>query len=440
MPPDRTRDGHLESRSELREVSGAPDARSPDVGDVRSPDVGDPRLDRTAELARHAARRAAATAAAGGAALPLDQLLATLPGNDLTTLLLHAHRERARRRTFRDVREAHERLAITRASAADARLLHAFDGAFFAAAEGFDAVALAPVSPLGTAACAGIDPNHALATLRFAELAADPTAGLALEAARRRREGASGLLQLCASQRVTRMQPLGKTPGFAPHFQLAALASYRRSPRAADDDATDRALLVEHIRAWGRMTAQLPAAGFRVAGLRVVVADVRLTRAALAAAGADPAALSRQVAAHRPGSSEAALAAAGIGLPRAVPAAELAATCAALALPPQAQAIAAALVEEIAAPLAAGDAQAAPIELAFDLARIQALGYYTGPCLQLHVRRDDGFERPIGDGGAQGWLGQLVDDRRQRMVTTGMGAEVLVKLYHPSQAPPLQQG
>lgn len=406
-----------------------------DVRD-RSATSAQPGLDRTAELARHAARRAAAAAATGAAPLPLDQLLATLPGNDLTTLLLHAHRERALRRTFRDVRDAHDRLAVTRASSADARLLHAFDGAFFAAAEGFEALALAPVSPLGTAAVAGIDPNHALATLRFAELAADPTAGLALEAARRRRAGAAGPLQLCASQRVTRMQPLTKSPGFAPHFQLAALASYRRSPRPADDDATERAMLVEHIRAWGRMVAQLAAAGFRVAGLRVVVADVRLTRAALLAAGADPSALSRQVAAHRPGSSEAALAAAGVGLPRAVAADELTATCAALGLSPQAQALAATLVEEIAAPLAALDPQRAPIGLAFDLARVQALAYYVGPCLQLHVRRDDGLEVPIGDGGAQSWLGQLLDDRRQRMITTGMGGEVLISLYHPSQAPP----
>ena len=388
--------------------------------------------DRTAELARHAARRAADAAAAG---LPLEELLASLPGNDLTTLLLHAHRERARRRSFRDVRDAHDRLQITRASAADARLLHAFDGAFFTAAAGFEALALAPVSPLGTAACAGIDPNHALATLRLAELAADPTAGLALEAARRRRDGHAAPLQLCASQRVTRMQPLGKIPGFAPHFQLAAMASYQRSRRPAEDDALERAMLVEHIRAWGRMIDELRAAGFRAAGLRVVIADVRLTRAALAAVGADAAALSRQAAAHRPGSSEAALAAAGVALPRAVPAAELIATVAALPgpVPAAITALAAALTEEIAAPLAASSPQ---LGIAFDLARIQALSYYVGPCLQLHVRRDDGLELPIGDGGAPGGMGEWLDARRPRMVTTGRGAEVLIRLYPPSQAPP----
>lgn len=387
---------------------------------------------RTAELARHAARRAAAARGASEPSFSLEDLLAELPGNDFTTLLLHAHRARALRRSFRDLAAAHQRLAITRASAVDGRLLHAFDAALLAAAPDFAAVSLAPLSPLGTAACAGLDPNHALATLRLAEVAADPTAGLALEAARRRREGERGPIDLCTSQRVLRMQPL-TVPGFTPHFQLAALASYRRSPRPADDDAVERALLVEHVLAWGRAASELARRGFRTTGLRVVFADVRLTRAALLASGADPAALARQAAAHRPGSSERALAAAELSLPRAVPAAELAAACEGLALPASIRRLAAALVEELAAPLAA---RAPHIGVAFDLARIQALAYYRGPCLQLHLRRDDGFEAAIGDGGAQGWLGELLDDQRQRMITTGMGGELAVKLYHPSLAPP----
>lgn len=387
--------------------------------------------DRTALLARHAARRAADA----GSGLALDQLLAELPGNDFTTLLLHAHRARALRRSFRDVSAAHQRLAITRASGVDARLLHAFDAALYAAASDFAAVSLAPLSPLGTAACAGLDPNHALSTLRLAEVAADPTAGLALEAARRRREGERGPIDLCASQRVLRMQPLGHAPGFTPHFQLAALASYRRSPRPGDDDAVERGLLVEHVLAWSRAVEELARRGFRAVGLRVVFADVRLTRAALTAVGVAPAALARQAVAHRPGSNEDALAAAGVGgeLPRAVPAGELAATTARLRLPASALRLAAALVEELAAPLAA---RAPQIAVAFDLARVQALTYYSGPCLQLHLRRDDGFEAALGDGGAQRWLGELLDDRRQRMITTGVGGEMVVKLFHPSLAPP----
>lgn len=380
--------------------------------------------DRTAELARHAAQRAVAE----HPGVPLDELLAAISGNDLTTLLLHAHRVRARKRAFRELREASERLAMTRASTADGRRLHAFDAALFAAAAHHDVIALAPVSPLGTAACAGIDPNHALATLRLGEVAADPTGGLALEAMHRRKAGDRGPLHLCASQRVLRMQPIGNVPGFTPHFQLAALGSYRRSARAADDDATDRALLVAHVATWADLFAALPARGFHVApgGLGVVFADTRLTRAALVARGADPDALARQAAAHKPTSSADALAAAGIDLPRAIPAADLTAAVAALGLPRSARSLAAALHAELAAPLATSHPD---VPVAFDLARIQGLTYYAGPCLQLHVRHSDGRELALGDGGALTWLGSLLDDRRERMVTTGVGAELLAKLF-----------
>ena len=71
----------------------------------------------------------------------------------------------------------------------------------------------------------------------------------------------------------------------------------------------------------------------------------------------------------------------------------------------------------------------------FDLARIQGLTYYRGPCLQLHVTRDDGLELPLGDGGALTWFGAMLDDRRERMVTTGIGAELLVKLFAGPASP-----
>ncbi|HUQ02913.1 MAG TPA: hypothetical protein VM261_10480 [Kofleriaceae bacterium] len=382
------------------------------------------RTDRTAELARLAAQRAAAE----HPDTPLDELLATIATNDLTTLLLHAHRVRAHARTFRDLRDATERQPMTRASVADARRLHAFDAALFDIAAAHDAVALGPVSPLGSAACAGIDPNHALATLRLGEIAADPTAGLALEATRRRRSGTRTPIHLVASQRVLRMNPIGNIPGFSPHFQLAALASYQRASRAADDDALDRALLAAHVATWANLFAVLPARGFRVApgSFRVVFADVRLTRAALLARGGDPDALARQAVVHKPGSTTDALAAANIDLPRAVPAADLAATVAALGLPRSAQSLAAALVAELAAPLADSHPD---VPVAFDLARIQGLTYYAGPCLQLHIRHDDGRDFNLGDGGALAWLGALLDDRRERMVTTGIGAELLAKLF-----------
>ena len=364
--------------------------------------------DRTAELAARIARDAGA---------PLDRLLAEeLGGNELTTLLLHALRTRARARDHRAVLEHARRAAMTHASGADPRRLHAFDGALFGAARDFEAVELGPVVPLGATALAGVDPNNVLGAVRHVEVASDPATGLALHAARLRKDGRVDVLRLAASQRVLRLQPFD-VPGFSPHFRLAALATASRAPRPHE-------ALVEQLVAWADVVAALRASGFRTERLRVVLADTRVVRAVLEARGADPDALARRAQAHRPGSTEEALAAAGLAPPRAiddpVPALE------ALGVPPAIVAIAAELRDVVGNPLARARPE---VPVAYDLGRLQGLLYYDGPFVQLHVRRDDGVELGLGDGGALPWLGALLDDRKERLVVTGVGAELIAKAF-----------
>ncbi|WP_437945556.1 hypothetical protein WME98_32230 [Sorangium sp. So ce296] len=376
---------------------------------------------RTGELSSRIARRAAEA----HAGQPLDRLLAEgLPGNELTTLLLHCLRQRALRRSFVEVLDHAERTPMTHASAADARRIHAFDAAAYAAAAGFEAVDLAPVGPLGATACAGVEPNNVLATVRFAEVAADPTTGLALHAARRRRETRGGEpLRFCASQRVLRMQPT-KHPGFSPHFRLFALVTAARSPGRSEDDACERRALLEHLLVWADLIRALPAAGFRAAGLRVVLSDTAVVRACLGARGLDADALAQRAKAHEPGSSEAALREASVDLPRA--AADYVGAARSLGLGPEPVARAERWVAEVGEPLARARPE---VEIVYDLARLQGLGYYAGPFVQLVVRRDDGLELPVGDGGAVPWLGALLSNRRERMVATGIGTEMVVKLF-----------
>ncbi|WP_437298228.1 hypothetical protein [Sorangium sp. So ce426] len=382
--------------------------------------------DKTGELSSRIARRAAEA----HAGQPLDRLLAEdLPGNELTTLLLHCLRRRALRRGFADVLDHAERAPMTHASTADARRLHALDAAAYAAAAGFEAVDLAPIGPLGATACAGVEPNNVLATVRFAEVAADPTTGLALHAARRRRGTRGGEpLRFCASQRVLRMQPTTQ-PGFTPHFRLFALVTAARSPGRGEDDACERRALLEHLVVWADLVRALPHAGFRAAGLRVVLSDTSLVRASLGARGVDAGAMARRAKAHEPGSSEAALREAGVDLPRR--AADLVGAARSLGLGPELLARAERWVAEVSEPLARARPE---VEVVHDLGRLQGLGYYAGPFIQLVLRRDDGLELPLGDGGALPWLGALLSNRRERMVATGIGSEILVKLFDRSEA------
>ena len=109
---------------------------------------------------------------------------------------------------------------------------------------------LAPVLPLGAhTAVADVDPRNVIATVRGTEVAADPTNGLALEAAVRRARllatspRSPEPVRLAASQRVTRAQAFSGPVSFA-HFQLLGVVT---AGRDTGGRSFERQHLAEHL-------------------------------------------------------------------------------------------------------------------------------------------------------------------------------------------------
>lgn len=171
---------------------------------------------------------------AGGAEI-LSTLGVRLSGSDLVTLLLAAFRTRAGFLTPADVlRRYTEDRFVAPAQAGFHRLRRAEDLLLSAIPDGYEPLALAPVTPLGThSVVAGVNQNNVLATIRGSEVAADPTNGLALEAAVRRREAltrngrSAPTVRLAALQRVIRAQRFAG-PGRFAHFSLLGLVAAGR--------------------------------------------------------------------------------------------------------------------------------------------------------------------------------------------------------------------
>jgi hypothetical protein len=198
-----------------------------------------------------------------------DRLADELSGSELTSLLLAVTRRRSRRATPAGLLAAADRDATVPPSDVDARLLHRVTGAFLAAAEGFEAVELAPVSPVGlNTALGGIDQNNALATVRGTEVLADPTAAHALVAAQRRRAGA-GQVRLCSSERLLRLQPF-EGELWRQHFRIGALTS---AGAAEPDHGFELRALREHLEVHLRFLAALDPDGSRLGRRTVLVAD-----------------------------------------------------------------------------------------------------------------------------------------------------------------------
>jgi len=187
--------------------------------------------------------------------------LVSLDAGDLQSLLLEVVGRRAGHVTPRRLLEQYGVNRFVRPSGTPARALTAFeDLAWSLLPDGYEALELSPLCPLGTnSAVATVSQNKVVATVRNAEVVADTTNVLALEAALRRRallsspETATSPVRLAASQRQVRAQRYGDPSSLA-HFRLLGLVAAGRREQAG---AFECAAVVEQIAYVVTLVSQL---------------------------------------------------------------------------------------------------------------------------------------------------------------------------------------
>ena len=213
--------------------------------------------------------------------------LAALPGSDLTTVLLEVQRRRAGQITPAEVMRNYgrDRFAAP-ATVGFGSQRRAEDAMLAALPAGFEVLTLAPVLPLGAiSAVATVDPRNVIATVRGSEVAADPTNGLALEAAARRRRAlaaqprSAGLVRLAATQRVARAQQFSGPVSFA-HFQLLGAVT---AGRDTGSYAFERDAVTTHL---GSAAAGLRRLGASRIRLELTCLDPAMSGVTAAAAAA----------------------------------------------------------------------------------------------------------------------------------------------------------
>jgi len=186
---------------------------------------------------------------------PRAALEQQLSPTDLQSLLLDVVRTRAGRVTPARVLRRWREDRLVRPASQDPRVLVKVEARLWEMLPGsFVGVELSPVAPLGTcSAVATVNQNRVVSTVRGSEVVADPTNALAVEAARRRADGARwDRVDVAACHRVLRTQAFD-APGLAAHFKLFALVS---SARDAGSCATEAQMLTDHLRYWSRVLAE----------------------------------------------------------------------------------------------------------------------------------------------------------------------------------------
>ena len=168
--------------------------------------------------------------------------------------------------------------------------------------------------------------------------------------------------------------------------------------------------LAEHVRFYLDLFRGLNGAGFSLRAPLVEFSDLALTEALLESAGVSRDEVRRSVRAHLPGSSERFLAERGISFPGDTPLSRR------LSL----------IRAQVVAPLEALYPEA---QFRFHLARLEGLGYYTGLCLRVSPLAPDGARYPVADGGFTDWTTRLLQDRKERLLTSGIGSEFVCRQY-----------
>jgi hypothetical protein len=313
----------------------------------------------------------------------VDALVERLSATDLQSLLLEVYQRRAAGMTPGRLLERYERDRFVRPSDVAPPTLTAFDRLVWSLLpDTYTAVELSPVCPLGTnAAIATVNQNKVVTTIRNSEVVADVTNVLALECASRRR-------------RLLRADPLSRERVRlgASHRVLrgqvysgpGAVPHFRLLGlcAAGHDEGSfqfETTSLVEQIAFHVRLLQEAARLGYHAHQLRVAITDLEEGRRTQA------------------------------------------------------------LEEQALAPLVASYPD---VRCELDPDRETGRGYYVGACFHIYATNAAGIELELVDGGCTTWTQQLINNRKERLLISGLGVERFCAQFRsdvsePSESPML---
>lgn len=351
----------------------------------------------------------------------LSELLAErLSGADLHSLLLAVIKRRVSKAEAPKLVDAS---SVSKACDLDARLMNRVESIAYTEAREFDAVELAPVVPLGSVArLAHLDQGNVLSTIRGFECASDPTVGLALECARRRKKitDRREITKLCTSQRVLRF-PQPDNPAFTSHFKLFALVSAGRDTGAFTYELS---ALREHVDFYLRFLSELSAGQFAFEDIVVELSDTAAVAALCAKFDIDRETIRKVVRAREHDSSAKVLEQYSHLWPKSLTCAE--SDVAQLNLPQHLTERLKKLDEVVCQGLRS---RYNNVRFEFNLHRLTGLSYYQGPCFHMKTKNQAGHSFMLADGGFVDWTQLLLGDNKERLMTSAIGTELICRLF-----------
>ncbi len=359
-------------------------------------------------------------------------ILSTAPMRRLQPVLVHAFKNRAKARKPTDLLQDYERkqefLGISQIGQAD---LYRFAlKCHEAASSTFEAVQTSPVAPFGlNVALSMVSQNNTLSSIRGYEVVSDLTSQLALECALRRKRYAAlkhdKAVHVCTSGRVLRLQPFDKAKGYMQHFNLFALCS--GGPNVSSNGGFAMPTMEKHIAMLLNIIFVLQKEGYRSSNITVKISDMQFLDQLI-----DAIRLPREDILRNSLNDDFDLFTAyGVQFPKEVEGADE---------------LTQALFEDnglanrvkyyshierkVMEPLRAANSG---VRFSFDFNRKAGLGYYPHLCFHINATNKNGDVVQLADGGAVEWAAKLLGNGREAMVTSGIGSELVQKLFQDSK-------
>ena len=355
--------------------------------------------------------------------------LASLPSKDLQSLLLYVYERKARDYSILDVVNQYSQNRFVTPSAISQKDLILFDYlAYSVLPADFVGVELSPVAPFCTnRVLTATDQKKVMTTVRNVEVVADPTTVLALECARQRSELLrSGLRQnetikLATSQRNVRLQNFEEIPGFTAHFGIFALTTAGRSIR--EEMSFERINLAKHVSFHLSLLELLNRHGFQFDKITVSFSDIRITESLIKQFGLDRKRLGRET--QNPDFDFLKES----GIPLSSFPSDLGSLredrMRSLKIWYFIEALSR-IEERVVLDLRE---RFPGVRFLYDLQRLAGIGYYTNFCFRITATNLNDARYPLVDGGFTDWTQKLLQSRKERLLISGIGSELLCQHF-----------
>ncbi|MFH1048569.1 MAG: hypothetical protein V1732_02805 [Patescibacteria group bacterium] len=289
----------------------------------------------------------------------------------------------------------------------------------------FDIVQTSPITPVGlNSLLSKISQNNTLPTIRKSEVVSDITTQLALECAYRRKKSHSGeTVNLCSSGRVLRLQPFDKNKGYMQHFNLFALCSGGTNSVKKGGFAVP--WIQSHISILLDILKSLQNKGYTFKNISVNISDMKFLEQLIYALNIPR----KEILLHSLDDDFSFFQKYEVTFPSEISDTSMLSShnfeqC---GLSDKTKYFAR-LEKGIILPL---QLKYPRVRFCFDFTRKSGLGYY--PHLCFHIFATDQTNRivQLADGGAVDWLEKLLRSEKGTMVTSGIGSELIQKLFSP---------